>query len=110
MKRPLWLGFTSPFLLVLAGACAAPSQSAKTSSAAEQPGFAIINASGNTVPPPAGEELICEYEETVGSHIPKRICRSKSEIQALQDETQRAFREVRPVATSNPAAASAPGH
>ena len=95
MKRPLWLGFTSPLVLVVAGACAAPSQSAKTSSAPDQPGYAVVNVSSNTVPPPAGEELVCQYEETVGSHIPKRICRSKSELVRVQEETQQQMRTLR---------------
>ncbi len=104
MKRPLWLSFISPLLLVLAGACAAPSQSAKTSSAPKQQEFvvvratgnSVVTASGNTVAPQLGDQLICEYEETVGSHIPKRICRSKTELERVQDETQQTMRNMRP--------------
>ena len=57
-----------------------------SSNAPEQQGF-VVTASGNTVPPKQGEELICEYEETVGSHIPKRICRAKSESERVRKET-----------------------
>jgi len=96
LRRPLWLCFTSPLLLVVAGGCAASSQSAKTSSAPEQQQFAVT-ARGNTVAPPPGDQLICEYEETVGSHIPKRICRSKSELEKVRDETQQNMRTLRDV-------------
>ena len=57
-----------------------------SSNSPEQQGF-VVTASGNTVPPKQGEELICEYEETVGSHIPKRICRAKSESERVRKET-----------------------
>jgi len=90
MKRRLSLCFTSPLLLLLA-ACAT-SQSAQS----EQE-IAVITATGNTVPPQAGEALICEYEETVGSHIPRRICRSKSELESTRTEAQDTIRNLRPV-------------
>ena len=113
MKRPLWLGFTSPLLVVVAAACATPSQSAK------QPAIAGVTADGevvevganaNTVLPKAGEQLICEYEETVGSHIPKKTCRRAADLERVREETQQAMRDYRPPATNNPSQALAPGN
>src|SRR5215831_7943883 len=90
MKRRLNLRFAAPLLLALAAACATSS-----SSQSEQE-IAVITASGNTVLPQPGDELICEYEETVGSHIPKRICRSKADLESLRQETVQSMRDLRP--------------
>ncbi len=97
MKRRFRLCFTSPLLLVLAGACAGPSQSANKSTASEEQEFAVVTNAHNTVPPKPGDALICEYEETVGSHIPRRICRSKTELENTRAETQEMMRNLRPV-------------
>ena len=99
MKRQFRLRFTLPLLLVLAAACATSSKSAK------EPEIAAITpegetvgvaAAGNAVTPKPGSQLICEYEETVGSHIPKRICRSKDDLERTTQETQDYVRTLRP--------------
>jgi hypothetical protein len=98
MKRQFRLRFTLPLLLVLAAACATSSKSAK------EPEIAAITpegetvgvaAAGNVATPKPGAQLICEYEETVGSHIPKRICRAKSDLEQTTQETQDLMRRLR---------------
>ena len=91
MNRQLRLRFTLPLLLVLAAACATSSKSAKEPAIAgvTADGEVVgVAAPGNPAIPKPGAQLICEYEETVGSHIPKRICRSKSDLEQMAQETQ----------------------
>jgi hypothetical protein len=98
MKRQFRLCFTLPPLLVLAAACATSSKSAKEPeiAAVTNDGEVVgVAAAGNAATPKPGTQLICEYEETVGSHIPKRICRSKSDLEQTTQEAQDLMRRMR---------------
>lgn len=97
MNRYFKLRFTLPLLLVLAAACATSSKSAKEPeiAAITPEGETVgVGAGGNAVTPKPGSQLICEYEETVGSHIPKRICRSKNDLEQTTQETQDYMRKL----------------
>lgn len=98
MNRRFRFRFTLPPLLVLAAACATSSKSAKEPAIAgvTADGEVVgVAAAGNAVTPKPGSQLICEYEETVGSHIPKRICRSKNDLEQTTEETQDYMRKLR---------------
>ena len=41
-----------------------------------------------------GNRLICHDEMPVGSHLPKRVCRTLSEIQNQQNNSQKTMREL----------------
>jgi len=97
MDRQFRLCFISPLLLVLAAACATSSKSAKEPAIAgvTADGEVVgVAAPGNPVTPKPGTQLICEYEETVGSHIPKRICRSKSDSEQTAQDTRDLMRRL----------------
>jgi hypothetical protein len=43
---------------------------------------------------PKGDRMICEFEEPLGSHIPKCICHDEQEIVATREETQQALHDM----------------
>jgi hypothetical protein len=96
MTRRFTTRSTSALLLVLATACAAPSQTAKKSSAQPANAEAFATASGNTALPDPNDEITCDFERTVGTMIPTRICRSKSDLDKTRVETQQMMRNLRP--------------
>ncbi|TDG15187.1 hypothetical protein E2F43_02835 [Seongchinamella unica] len=44
--------------------------------------------------PGSKEEIVCEYQQVVGSHFKKRICMSRGERDSLREDTQDAMRTV----------------
>jgi hypothetical protein len=104
VKRRFELCFTSPLLFVIAGACVTSSQNTDRDpeyykivekSTPEQDNE-VITAANNIPPPPKGEEVTCEYEDVLGSHIPRKICRAKSEEERTRAETQEYWKKLRP--------------
>ena len=92
MKRPLTVYLSSALALVLA-ACATSSQTAKKSGGETE---YVATAAGNTPLPDPQEEVICEYERTVGSMIPERKCRAKTDLERTREESQDLMRRTRP--------------
>lgn len=45
--------------------------------------------------PSPADELVCHYEKPTGSRMRVRICRTQAQIQADEEEKQRALDEVR---------------
>ena len=98
MNRQFRLRFDLPLLLLLTAACATSSKNAKEPAIAgvtTDGEIVKVAAAGNAATPKPGSELICEYEETLGSHILKRICRSKSDLEQSTQETQDLMRRLR---------------
>ena len=104
MKRRFELYFTSPILFVIAGACVTSSQNTDrdpeyykiVEKSTPEQNNEVITAANNIPAPPKGEEVTCEYEDVVGSHIPRKICRSKCEVERTRDETQEYCKKLRP--------------
>jgi len=103
MNCQIKLCFTSPLLFVIAGACVTSSQNRDRDpdyykivekSTPEQDNE-VITAANNIPPPPKGEEVTCEYEDVVGSHIPRKICRAKNETERTREETQEYWKKLR---------------
>ena len=92
MKHPLTVYLGSALALALA-ACATPSQTAKKSGGETE---YVATAAGNTPLPDPQEEIICDYERTVGSMIPERKCRAKSDLERTREESQDLMRRTRP--------------
>ena len=76
-------------ILLLASACASPAKRVRQSSTGE-----VASAAG--VLPDPKDEIICDMERTVGSMIPKRICRSVQESEKNRAATQETLRNLRP--------------
>ena len=104
MKHRFELCFTSPLLFVIAGACVTSSQNTDrdpeyykiVEKSTPEQNNEVITAANNIPPPPKGEEVTCEYEEVVGSHIPRKICRAKSEVERTREETLEYWKKLRP--------------
>lgn len=64
---------------------------------------AAPTASNKSAEPGSPDELVCEYEEVIGSHFKKRVCMTRGEREQLRLQTQEAMR-------SSPAPASTQGN
>ena len=79
-------------VLLLASACATSSAPAGASalkaqsSATPQAGTAAVAAED--------QKLICEMERPVGSNIPKRVCRTKAQMDREREAAQDKMREL----------------
>ena len=40
------------------------------------------------------DEIICNYEKPIGSHVPRRVCRTKNEIAREAEETRKVLEEL----------------
>ncbi len=49
----------------------------------------------------AEPEVVCRLEAEIGSRVKKKVCRRKADIEAEQDETQDALRDVRSLGNKN---------
>jgi hypothetical protein len=49
-----------------------------------------------------GNRLICHNEMPIGSHLPKRVCRTLSEIQNQKTQTDQMMRAIQSKGTNNP--------
>ena len=78
-------------VLLLASACATSSAPAAS---------APLKAQATAAPQTGGgvaaddQKLICEMERPVGSNIPKRVCRTKAQIDRERDAAQDKMREM----------------
>ena len=43
---------------------------------------------------PKGDRMICEFEEPVGSHVPRCVCRDEQNIVADRENTQQYLRDM----------------
>jgi hypothetical protein len=76
-------------ILLLASACASPSKRVLQSSTGE-----VASAAG--VLPDPQDEITCDMERTVGTMIPKRICRSVQDSEKSRAATKETLRNLRP--------------
>lgn len=83
-------------ILCLSLACAAPSSVRKDTVASE--GVVLPNgmcASRGEVAKskdPPGNQMICELQDLVGSHVPKCVCRDEGQVDEDRDGAQQAMR------------------
>ena len=47
------------------------------------------------------EEVICRKEQVIGSRIPKKVCRTRGQIEQDRKEAQRYMKSGRPAGTNN---------
>jgi len=74
-------------------AAAPPTQDATVNEATETAPTteaAAGQAAGNTAPAQE-EEMICRREPVTGSNLRRRVCRTRAEIQRLEEDTQHAL-------------------
>lgn len=65
-----------------------PVQAASPSPAPPPPGVAAAK-------PPAGEDkVICRKEQETGTRFPKRVCRTESSMQRMQDESRKVTQDI----------------
>ena len=47
------------------------------------------------------DEVICSYEKPIGSHVPRRVCRTRGEIEREAQETRRVLEQLPPKTRTN---------
>jgi hypothetical protein len=82
-------------LISLLFACATPQRSRQLAKAVVLPnnmcGQKGVAAASND---PKGDRMICEFEEPVGSHVPRCVCRDEQNIIADRENTQQYLRDM----------------
>jgi hypothetical protein len=58
--------------------------------------------------PARGEELVCKRERVVGSHIPRRTCRTRAQVQAERELSKQAMGELEKTGGPNREGAGTP--
>jgi hypothetical protein len=88
--------------LVLAAQAAGPAEPAAAAPSAAAP-------AKPDKPKDDSQKVVCKYETTVGSLIPKRLCGTKADWAALSEDGKKATEEVQTRALTRPTADQARG-
>jgi hypothetical protein len=75
-------------LLLIGAGCAASSKAVQSSSKTDAVATASATEQQKKNQRDRGNQVICENEVSVGSHIPERICRTVENIEQTRNESQ----------------------
>jgi len=106
MLKPLLLGYT----LLFAASCFGferDSESKQPEAESETTPKDMSLADNAAVPlstvPVASEELVCRRERVTGTHISKKVCRTKSQLEADRIEAENYMRRMKIAPSALPA-------
>lgn len=105
MPRPSWLPLAALVIALcppaLASADEAPAEASSKAAAPAAQAAATADPAANENKAQAKPEVVCWMEAELGSRVQKKVCRSRSDIDAESRQTQDALRGVRSLGNKN---------